>query len=157
MSKTYSITFNTTTSKMKTIKSIAVAILLTIAGTTISNAQVSTNTGKTPHGGIIQNSGDYKIEMVERENNISFYVLDAKGKTVSNKKITGSAVFEFFNKTKATNPVSLDTNNSLLVQVPKASIYAYCTITLLVNGKTISSKFRNSQVSEQDINHGHQH
>lgn len=157
MSKTYSITFNTTTSKMKIIKSIAFAILLTISGTTISHAQVSTNTVKTPHGGIIQNSGDYKIEMVERENSISFYVLNAKGKTVSNNKVTGSAVFEFFNKTKATNPVSLDTNNSFLVYVPKASIYAYCTITLLVNGKTISSKFRNSQVSEQDINHGHQH
>ncbi|RTZ04843.1 hypothetical protein EKL98_07830 [Flavobacterium bomense] len=142
---------------MKTIKSIAVAILITIAGTTISNAQVNEKQSKTPHGGIIQNSGDYKIERVERENNISFYVLNAKGKTVSNKKITGLAVFEFFNKTKATNPVFLDTNNALFVQVPKASIYAYCTITLLVNGKTISSKFKNSQVSEQDINHGHQH
>lgn len=91
---------------MKTIKVITVAILLTIATTTISGAQVRTNTVKTPHGGIIQNSGDYKIEMVTRENNISFYVLNAKGKMVSNKKITGSAVFEFFNKTKATNPVS---------------------------------------------------
>ena len=157
MPKTFSITLNTTTSKMKTIRSIAVAILLTIASTTISQAQVSTHTVKTPHGGIIQNSGDYKIEMVERENSISFYVLNSKGKTVSNNKVTGSAVFEFFNKTKATNPVSLDTNNSLLVYVPKANIYAYCTITLLVTGKTISSKFRNSEVSEQDINHGHQH
>ena len=44
--------------------------------------------------------------MVERGNNISFYVLNAKGKTISNKKITGSTVFEFFNKTKAMNPVS---------------------------------------------------
>ena len=93
---------------MKTIKVIAVAILLTIASTTISHAQVSTNTVKMPHGGIIQNSGDYKIEMVERENNVSFYVLNAKRKTVSNKKVTESAVFDFFNKTKATNPVSLE-------------------------------------------------
>ena len=93
---------------MKTIKSIAVAILITIAGTTISNAQVNENQSKMPHGGIIQDSGDYKIERVERENNISFYVLNAKGKTVSYKKITGLAVFEFFNKTKATNPVSLN-------------------------------------------------
>ena len=44
--------------------------------------------------------------MVERGNNISFYVLNAKGKTISNKKINGSTVFEFFNKTKAMNPVS---------------------------------------------------
>ena len=95
--------------------------------------------------------------MVKRENNISFYVLNSNGKTVSNKKVTGSAVFEFFNKKKATNPVSMDTNNSLLIYVPKASIYAYCTIALVVNEKTISSKFRNSGVSEQDINHGHQH
>ena len=141
----------------KLLLSTAFTIVLSITATTISHAQVNTNSVKTPHGGIIQNSGAYKIEMVERENTISFYVLDSKGKTVSNKKVTGSAVFEFFNKTKATNPVSLDTNNSLFVYVPKANIYAYCTITLVVNGKTISSKFKNSQVSEQDINHGHQH
>ena len=50
---------------MKTIKVIAVAILLTIASTAISHAQVSINTVKMPRGEIIQNSGDYKIEMVE--------------------------------------------------------------------------------------------
>ena len=106
MSKTCSIIFNTKTSEIKTIESIALGIFLLFVSTTISHEQVSTNTVKTPHGGIIQNSGDFKIEMVARENNISFYVLNAKGKMVSNKKITGSAVFEFFNKTKATNPVS---------------------------------------------------
>lgn len=142
---------------MKTIKSIAVAILLTIAGTTISYAQVNEITVKTPHGGTIQNSGKYKIEMVERENNISFYVLDAKGKTVSNKKVSGVVIFEFFNKTKATNPISLDANNALFVEVPKANIYTYCTITVVVKGKTITARFRNSEVSEEEINHGHQH
>ena len=93
---------------MKAIKSNVIGIFLLVVGTTISNAQVNENQSKTPHGGIIQDSGDYKIERVERENNISFYVLNAKGKTVSYKKITGLAVFEFFNKTKATNPVSLN-------------------------------------------------
>lgn len=141
----------------KLLLSTAFTIVLSITATTISHSQVKANSVKTPHGGIIQNSGAYKIKMVERENTISFYVLDSKGKTISNKKVTGSAVFEFFNKTKATNPVSLDTNNSLFVYVPKANKYAYCTIKLVVNGKKISSKFRNSQVSEQDINHGHQH
>lgn len=85
---------------MKTIKVIAVAILLTIASTTISHAQVSTNTVKMPHGGIIQNSGDYKIEMVERENNVSFYVLNAKIKTVSNKKVTEWLFLNFSIKQK---------------------------------------------------------
>lgn len=139
---------------MKTIKSIVFGLFLLVAGTTISNAQENK---KTPHGGIIQNVGDYKIEMVERENNISFYVLDAKGKTISNKKVSGNVIFEFFNKTKATNPISLDVNNALSVEVPKANIYTYCTISVIVKGKTITARFRNSKVSEYDINHGHQH
>ncbi|MBC7642628.1 MAG: hypothetical protein H7174_09895 [Flavobacterium sp.] len=142
---------------MKTIKSIVLALFIVVAGTAIATAQVNQENSKTPHGGIIQNAGDYKIEMVERENNISFYVLDAKGKIVSNKKVTGTVEFEFFNKTKATNPITLDINDALFVKVPRANIYTYCTITILVKGKTITAKFRNSQVSEQDIHHGHQH
>lgn len=142
---------------MKTIKSIVLGLFLLVAGATIATAQVNQENSKTPHGGIIQNAGDYKIEMVERENNISFYVLDAKGKTISNKKVSGTVVFEFFNKTKATNPISLDVNNALFAEVPKANVYTHCTISVLVKGKTITARFRNSQVSEQDIHHGHQH
>ncbi|WP_426092013.1 hypothetical protein [Flavobacterium sp. DSR3-2] len=72
MSKTYSIIFNTTTSESKTIESIAKDIFLLVVEKTILHAQVSNNTIKTSHGGIIQNHGDYKIVMVARENNISF-------------------------------------------------------------------------------------
>lgn len=142
---------------MNTIKSMAFIVCLLMAGTTISYAQISDNAVKTPHGGIIQTAGDYRIEMVERDNSLSFYVLDAKGKTISNKGVTGSVVFEFFNKTKASNPISLDINNALFAEVPKANVYTYCTISVIVKGKTISARFRNSQVTEQDINHGHQH
>jgi hypothetical protein len=142
---------------MEKIKSIAIGIFLLVAGTTISNAQVNENQPKGSHNGIIQNAGDYKIEMIERENNCSFYVIDAKGKTVSNKGVTGMVVFEFFNKTKATNAISLDKNNALFVEVPRANVYTYCTFSAIVKGKTVSAKFKNSQISQQDINHGHQH
>jgi hypothetical protein len=142
---------------MRIIKSIAISFLLLVSATIISYAQVNETSIKTTGHGIIQNSGDYKIEMVERENSISFYVLDAKGKTLSNKNVTGTVMFEFFNKTKATNPISLDINNSLLVEVPRANLYTYCIISIIYKGETITSKFKNSQVSEHDVNHGHQH
>ncbi|WP_016988008.1 hypothetical protein [Flavobacterium sp. ACAM 123] len=142
---------------MRIIKSIAISFLLLVSATIISYAQVNETGIKTTGDGIIQNSGDYKIEMVERENSISFYVLDAKGKTLSNKNVTGTVMFEFFNKTKATNPISLDINNSLLVEVPRANLYTYCIISIIYEGETITSKFKNSQVSEHDVNHGHQH
>ena len=43
---------------MRTIKSIAVAILLTIKATITCYAQVNQETVRTPHGEIIQSSGD---------------------------------------------------------------------------------------------------
>ena len=148
---------NAKTSVMEKIKSIAIGIFLLIAGTTISNAQVNENQSKGPHNGVLQNAGDYNIEMIEGEKNCSFYVLDTKGKIVSNKGVIGTVAFELFNKTKTTTPISLDANNVLFVEVPKANIYTYCIISVAVKGKTITSRFRNNQLSEQDINHGHQH
>ena len=85
---------------MEKIKSIAIGIFLLIVGTTISNAQVNENQSKGPHNGVLQNAGDYNIEMIEGEKNCSFYVLDTKGKIVSNKGVIGTVAFELFNKTK---------------------------------------------------------
>ncbi len=141
---------------MKAIKSIVLSILFATA-TLFATAQVKQATIKAPHNGVIQNAGDYKIEMVETDSKILFYVLDNKGKTVSNKNVSGTAVFDFFNKTTATNPISLEAKNALAVEVPKANVYTYCTISAVVKGKTITAKFRNSKVSESDIHHGHQH
>ncbi|MBF4518961.1 hypothetical protein IRZ71_21605 [Flavobacterium sp. ANB] len=142
---------------MQKIKSIAIGLMLLIAGATTSNAQQKENNTQGPHNGLVQNAGEYKIEMVEREHNCSFYILDSKGKTISNKGVTGTVSFEFFNKTKADNPISPDVNNSLFVDVPKANVYTHCTLNAVVKGKTITARFKNTQVSQQDINHGHQH
>ncbi|MCC9073485.1 hypothetical protein LNQ49_18065 [Flavobacterium sp. F-65] len=142
---------------MQTIKSIVVALMLLIVGATTTTAQQNKNTSKGPHNGLLQNAGEYSVEMIERDSSCSFYILNSKGKIISNKGVTGEVTFEFFNKTKANNSISSDINNSLFVNIPKANIYTYCTLTAVVKGKTITAKFKNTQVSQQDINHGHQH
>ena len=142
---------------MKTIKSIALAFTLLIAGTTLSYAQTAGHTHKAPHGGVVQEAGGYHIEMVKGADSISFYLLDGKQKTLSNKAITGTAIFDFFNKTKATSPLTKGSKNALWVNTPKANVFTYCTVSLVVQGKTITAKFKNDAVSQADIDHGHQH
>lgn len=142
---------------MKTIKLITLAFILLIAGTNISYAQSENHTHKAAHGGLVQEADGYHIEMVKGKDSISFYILDAKQKTLSNKTITGTAVFDFFNKTKATSALAKSNKNAMWVNPPKANVFTYCTVSLIVQGKTITAKFKNDAVSQADIDHGHQH
>ena len=87
---------------MKTIKSLALAFILLVAGTTVSYAQAKNHSHKSAYGGLVQEADGYHIEMVKGKDSISFYILDALQKTLSNKTVTGTAVFDFFNKTTAT-------------------------------------------------------
>jgi len=141
---------------MKKIKSIALAFSLLIAGSTISYAQTAGHAHKAAHGGMVQTAGKYHIEMVKGADNISFYLLDAKEKTVSNKGIKGTAVFEFANKTKANLPLKNGSENVFLVSTPRASIFTYCTVSFNVKGKNVSAKFKND-VPQAVIEHGHEH
>lgn len=141
---------------MKTLKSIAFAFSLLIAGSTISYAQTGGHSHKAAHGGMVQTAGKYHIEMVKGADNISFYLLDAKEKTVSNKGIKGNAVFEFANKTQANLPLKSGSENAFLVSKPQASIFAYCTVSFNVKGKNISTKFKNN-VPQSVLEHGHEH
>lgn len=142
---------------MKKIKSITLALTFLIAGATNSYAQTENHTHKAAHGGVVQEAGNYHIEMVTGENMISFYLMDAKEKTLANKMITGTAVFDFFNKTKATSQLAKADKNAFQVATPKANIFTYCTVSFMVKGKSITAKFKNNAVSQADIEHGHQH
>lgn len=142
---------------MKKLKAFSFAFAMLIAGTTVSYAQTAIHKHKAPHGGTVQEADGYHIEMVKGESALSFYVLDAKEKTVSNKAITGTAVFDFFNKTKSTSTLKKGGQNVLVLDIPKANVFTYCTVSLMVNGKTITAKFKNDAVSKEDIEHGHQH
>ncbi len=142
---------------MKAIKSIILALILLVAGSGISYAQTENHTHKAAHGGVVKEADGYHIEMVKGQDSISFYILDAQQKTLSNKTVTGTAVFDFFNKTKATSTLAKNKNDAMWVSTPKANVFTYCTVSLIVQGKTITAKFKNDAVSQSDIDHGHQH
>ncbi|NCI46689.1 hypothetical protein [Sediminibacterium soli] len=142
---------------MKQIKSIAIFFAFLIIGSTISLAQTAKQTSKSKYGGIIQTTGNYTIEMVKEKNIIQFYVSESGKKEISDKDIAGSVLFEFLNKTKSTASLTKTGQNSLQVNTPKANVFTYCTVSLTVKGQNINAKFKNSDISQEDIEHGHQH
>lgn len=141
---------------MKIFRTLVLSTVLTAATATVSFAQ-SGHSHKALHGGIVQEADGYHIEMVKAENTISFYLLDAKEKTINNKGVTGTTVFEFINKTKTTATLRKGDKNALVLDTPKANVFTFCTVTVLVKGKTITSKFQNDAISLEDIQHGHKH
>lgn len=139
------------------MKLTALVLALFIAGATNAFAQNAGSKMNSPHGGMILAAGEYFVEMVKGAEITSFYLLDNKKKTIKNKGVTGTAYFEHLNKTKSNTALTAGSNNAMLVNTPKVSVFVYCTVTLVVKGKTLTAKFRNDALSDTDINHGHQH
>lgn len=140
---------------MKKIKSIAIAALMIVAGTTMSNAQTTT---PTPHGGIIQESGEYFVEMVKSGNKCTFYLLDANKKAIANKGISGNVLIKFSDNTSVTTDLSTLGSDGFLVVNDKLNSSTSCLITLKVNGKSVTATFKYAtSPAKIEKPHGHSH
>lgn len=142
---------------MKTGKfSVLLIALVMIVGT--ASAQSKMHNHKAPHGGIVEEAGSgFHIEMVKTDDVLKFYVLDSKQKTVSNKAISGTAVFQYLSNNKSNSPLVKGSENALITDKPRANKFTFCTVSIVVNKKKISGKFQNDEISLEDIQHGHEH
>ena len=140
---------------MKSLKAITFSLLLLTGGSTITFAQTASHSHHGPHNGVVQEADGYHIEMFKTKDTLNFCLLDAKGKT-SDKKATGKVEYEFSNNTKASANLVSGKSGVLQTGLPKANIFEFCTVTLTVDGKTVSAKFKNN-VTDAEKAHGHQH
>ncbi len=51
-----------------------------------------------PHGGVVVTADKYHIEMAQKGDKLSFYLLDGSEKTIPNAGVTGQAMFQFADK-----------------------------------------------------------
>ena len=134
---------------MKTVKSIALVVLMLTAGVNISSAQEKEKEENHhggeqsvgPHKGIVQEAGSYHAELLNKDGKVTIYLLDGKAKSMSNKGITGTATFQFADKTSATVTLTPSGDDGFSVANNKASSFISCVVTFKVNGKTVSAKF----------------
>ena len=130
--------------------------LLLLAGATISYAHGD----KGPHGGQMVASGNYYVELLNKEGKVTVYLLDANERTKGNKGITGSVVFQVTDKTNATVKLTANGDEKFNADNDKASAFISSVVTLKVNGKTITANFAASveKKKEPEVKpHGRDH
>ena len=143
---------------MKKIKSIAIAVIIMVAGTTTTFAQVAKSTPKTNHGGVIQKTGDYHIEMVKVETKIYFYLLDASKKALANKNVSGTVLFQYAGNTSSTAALTAVGDDGFSAKNDKLDKSISEVVKLKVNGKTITATFKNTtEPVQKEKPHGHSH
>lgn len=124
---------------MKTIKSIAIATIMMVAGTTIATAHEE----KGPHGGqMVDASGGYHAELLVKDGKMTAYLLDGKGKSMSNKGVSGSIILQFADKTSATVELTAMGDDGFSVSNDKAASFTSCVVTFKTGDKTAVAKFK---------------
>lgn len=134
------------------MKAIFTALLVILTAATAA-AQGHSHNAK--HKGIVQEAGGYHIEMVKGDGQLVFYLLDAEEKP-SIKNDSGNVEFEFPNKTKSKAALIKSSVGYFTVDYPKSPIFEFCTVTLTINGKAVSSQFKNPGFNRAS-QHGHEH
>lgn len=124
---------------MRTLKSIAIAAIMLVAGTTVASAHEE----KGPHGGKMVDASDGRhAELLVKDGKMSIYLLDNNGKSMSNKGITGSVILQFADKTSATVTLAASGDDGFSVENGKAASFTSCIVTFKVSGATATAKFK---------------
>lgn len=138
--------------RLNKVKSAILAIAISAIGTFGAMAQDHDNSN-APHGGKVEEAGAYHIEVVTKDNKISFFLLDGKAKAMSNKGVTGSVLLQFADgKTKPVLLSELGTEG-FEAKDALAATYTKAIVTFKVKGKTVSAKF-STVVKKEAHKHG---
>ena len=147
--------------RFKKVKSAILAILITTMATFGAMAQDHDNS-KAPHGGKVEEAGQYHIEVVTKDNKLSFFLLDGKAKAMSNKGISGSVLLQFADGKTKTVVLTAAGTDGFDAKDAIAITYTKAIVTFKVKGKTVSSKFstvakKKAHHHEEGEEHNHKH
>ncbi len=116
----------------------------------------------SPHGGVVKTAGDYHIEMVVGEGEVSYYLLDGEEKSIPNADVTGTVILQFDDETLSDKLTPKGGDHFTLELKEGASPFT-SIVSFVVNGKTVVAKFQkesqhdHEQPEEHHGDHGHHH
>ena len=126
--------------RLKKVKSAILAIAISTMVTFGAMAQDHDNS-KAPHGGKVEEAGAYHIEVLTKDNMVSFFLLDGKAKAMSNKDVTGSVLLQFADGKTKTVVLTASGTEGFDAKETTAATYNKAIVTFKVKGKTVSAKF----------------
>ena len=137
----------------KKVKTAILAIVISTMGTFGALAQDHDNS-KAPHGGKVEEAGEYHIEVVTKDNKLSLFLLDGKAKAMSNKDVSGSVLLQFADGKTKTVVLTAAGTDGFDAKEALAATYTKAIVTFKVKGKTVSAKF--STVVKKEAHHHHE-
>ena len=137
----------------KKVKTAILAIVISTMGTFGALAQDHDNS-KAPHGGKVEEAGEYHIEVVTKDNKLSLFLLDGKAKAMSNKGVSGSVLLQFADGKTKTVVLTAAGTDGFDAKEALAATYTKAIVTFKVKGKTVSAKF--STVVKKEAHHHHE-
>lgn len=132
---------------MKSIVSFVFTFILASAIAQDTLTQIS-----GPHGGKLNYTQGFKIEMLGSHNIVFTYLYDKNLNPISNKGITGNVMFFYLGNANLNVRLKAYESNGFAAEVPALDYY-YCTVNFNIYGKYISTKFNNlSELAEKHKN-----
>jgi hypothetical protein len=101
-----------------------------------------------PHGGTMKKADDYFIETKTVDKTMYVYLMDTNLDDQSNKGISGDAKF-FLAADSSTVKLPLQAFEEKAFSIEAVPAYNVCTITFVIQSKTISAKFENQRLTVQ--------
>ncbi len=106
------------------------------------DGQVSDRGGSGPHGGLLNFTPYYKIEMTSSNGCLIAYLYDKDMTPISNKGISGEILLVYSDNASISKKLNLYEGDGLMIE-EASPYYIYCVLTLNISGKMITSKFIN--------------
>ncbi len=141
---------NTLMKKSKTVVSLykmLVTLIVLFGGTSVfgQTEQIELSPDSTslvaPHGGVLNRTGDFIIEMVHKGTVVSYYLYDTEIKPISNIGIKANAVFKFPNKSTVLVKLIPQGMNGYYTGKKNISNFISCKTHFSIKKKNITAHF----------------
>lgn len=120
-----------------------------------SNARSNNPNKYASYGGTVKQVGKYNIEMVFepmlKQDPLTFYLMNKKGKVLSNQGITGKVEFAYTDGSTETVALETKSENGFSAQMKDKSKSFVALITLQTNGENIMTKFDSGSSGNANI------
>ena len=109
---------------------------------------------KSMYGGTVKQVGKYNIEMVYQplmnQDPLTFYLMNKKGRTLSNQEITGKVEITFEDGSTESLTLELRGENGFAGQMTTNPGSFICLLTLTINGENVNTRFDGGALGKQN-------
>ena len=122
---------------------LSIIFLFVALTTTLAQHQQGRGDHKhaSTHGGTVKSAGDYHLELLQKADMLTVYLLDASQKTLPTTGATATALLQTADGNVTTVKLQPSANQQFVATLDKAKSFHKAVVTVAVGGKSASASF----------------